>query len=111
MKRVEDYQFLVGTTHYEDKDNLLYVTKEIYVGKSPVGPDILVKRAPIMKGGLVAKRIDATPVYEEDAVRMTGAVIPEDAEFSEPEDAESSGSEGAESMKNNDHTRKTLAET
>ena len=35
--RAEDYQFLVGTTHFDDKDNLLYVTKEVYVGKSPVG--------------------------------------------------------------------------
>ena len=30
--RVEDYQFLVGTTHFDDEDNLLYVTKEVYVG-------------------------------------------------------------------------------
>ena len=51
-----------------------------------------------MKGGLVSRRIDDTPVYVEDVVRITGAVLQEDAEFSEPEDAESSGSEGAESM-------------
>ena len=89
--RVEDYQFLVGTTHFDDEDNLLYVTKEVYVGKSPVGPVILVKRAPIMKGGLVAKRIDDTPVYVEDVVRMTGAVIAEDAEsLANESDAESS---------------------
>ena len=48
-----------------------------------------------MKGGLVAKRIDDTPVYVEDVVRMTGAVIPEDAESSEPEDVESSEPTGA----------------
>ena len=50
--RVKDYQFLVGTTHFDDKDGLFYVTKTIYVGKSPMGPVILVSRAPIMKGGL-----------------------------------------------------------
>ena len=73
--RLEDYQFLVGTTHFDDEDGLLYVSKEVYVGKSPVGPVILVKRAPIMKNGLVSKRYDDTPVYVEDVIRMTGAVL------------------------------------
>ena len=35
--RLEDYQFLVGTTHFDGEDNLLYVTKEVYVGQSPEG--------------------------------------------------------------------------
>ena len=46
---LEDYQFLVGTKHFDDEDGLLYVTKKVYVGKSPVRPVILVSRAPIMK--------------------------------------------------------------
>ena len=47
--RLEDYQFLVGTTHFDDGNNLLYVTKEVYVGKSQEGSVILVSRAPIIK--------------------------------------------------------------
>ena len=68
------------TTHFNNEDNILYVTMEVYVGKSPDGSVILVRRAPIMKGGLVAKRIDDTPVYVMDLVRMAGAVIADDVE-------------------------------
>ena len=32
--RLKDYQFLVGTTPFDDEDGLLYVTKEVYVGQS-----------------------------------------------------------------------------
>ena len=60
--RMEDFQFQVGTTHFDDEDSLLNVTKEVYVGQSPEGSVILVSRAPIMKGGLVATRIDGTPM-------------------------------------------------
>ena len=109
--QVEDYQFLVGTTHFDDDYNLLYVTKEVYLGKSPVGPVILVKRAPIMRGGLVAKRIDDTPVYVEDVVRMTGAVIPEDTEVSDWEDSKSVKSVNVESSKNNDTSENSLRTT
>ena len=42
-----------------------------------------------MTGGLVAKRIHETPVYMEDVVQMTGAVITEDVESSKPAGAES----------------------
>ena len=87
----------MGTTHFDDEVNLLlYVMKEVYVGQSPEGLVILVSRAPIMKGSLNAKRIDDTPVYVEDVVRVTGAVIAEDVESSEPEDAESSEPTDAE---------------
>ena len=41
--------------------------------KSPVGPVISVSRAPTMKGGLVARRCDETPVHVADVIRMTGA--------------------------------------
>ena len=40
---VEDYQSLVGTTHF-DGDELLYVMKTVNVGKSRMGPVILVSR-------------------------------------------------------------------
>ena len=48
-----------------------------------------------MNGGLVANRIDDTPVYMEDEVRMTGAVISDyveslDDELVEPTDVKSS---------------------
>ena len=75
MGRLEDYQLLVGTNHFDDEDGLLYVTKEVYVGKSPVGSVILVSRAPIMKGGLVAKRYNETPVHVADVIRTTGAIL------------------------------------
>ena len=41
---------------------------EVYFGKSPVGPVILVSRAPIMKN-------DETPVHVADVIHMTGAVL------------------------------------
>ena len=104
---MKGYQFLVGTTHFNDEDNLLYVTMEVYVRKSPVGPVILVKWAPIMKGGLVVKRIDDTPGYVEDVVQMTGTVIPEDAESSDPEDLESSELTGADSIDVDEFGRQT----
>ena len=66
---LEDYQFLEGTTHFDDEENLIYVTKEVYMGKSPEGSFILVSRAPIMKGGLVSTRVDDTAVYAEGVVR------------------------------------------
>ena len=50
---------------------------EVHVGKSPVGPIILVSRAPIMKNGLKSKRYDETPVHVADVIRMTGAVLEE----------------------------------
>ena len=34
---LEDCQFLVVTTHFDDEDGLLYVTKEAYIGQSPEG--------------------------------------------------------------------------
>ena len=49
-------QFLVGTTHFDDEDGLFYVTKEVDVDKSPMGPVTLVSRDPIMKNGIVSKR-------------------------------------------------------
>ena len=49
--RLEDYQFLVGTTRFDDEDGLKCVTKKVYVGKSPVGLVILVSWSPVIKGG------------------------------------------------------------
>ena len=72
---VEDYQYLVGTTHFHDEDTLLYVTQKVYVGRSPIGAVILVSRAPIHKNGLVSSRADSTPVHVEDIIRMTGEVL------------------------------------
>ena len=46
--RLEDNQFLVGTTHFDG--GLLYVTKKVYVGQSREGQVILVSRAPIIRG-------------------------------------------------------------
>ena len=37
----EDYHKLVGTTHFDEEDGLLYVTQTVYEGKSPVGKFIL----------------------------------------------------------------------
>ena len=68
LGRLEDYQFLVDTTHFDDEDDLFYITKEVYVGQSQEVSVILVSRAPIMKGGLVSTRSDKTPVYGEDVV-------------------------------------------
>ena len=65
--------FLVGKTHFDDEDGLLYVTKVVDVGKkSPVGPVVtLVSRALIMKDGLVASRYDEIPVHDAaDVFRM-----------------------------------------
>ena len=45
VERLEDYQFLVGTKHFDDEDKLLYVAKEVYVGQSPEGSVILVSWA------------------------------------------------------------------
>ena len=59
----------MDTTHFDEEDGLLNVTKEVYVGQSPEVSVILVSRAPIMKGVLVANRIDATLVYVKDVVR------------------------------------------
>ena len=38
---VEDYQYLVGTTHFDEEDGLLYVTQTVYEGRSPVGKFIV----------------------------------------------------------------------
>ena len=51
------------------------------MGQSPERSVILVSRAPVMKRGLVTKCFDETPVYVDDVVRMTGAVIAESHEF------------------------------
>ena len=75
---MENYQYLVGTTHFDDEDSLLYVTQKVYVGRSPVGAVILVRRAPIHENGLVSSRADSTSVHVEDIVRMTGEVLLEE---------------------------------
>ena len=41
---------------------------KVYVGKFPVGPINLVSRAPIMKGGLVARQYDETLVHAADVI-------------------------------------------
>ena len=33
---VEDYQFLVGTTNFDDEDGLLYVKQNMYIERPPV---------------------------------------------------------------------------
>ena len=76
----EDYQYLMGTTHFNDEDGLLYVTQKVYVGSSPVGEVILVSRAPVHSNGLVSSRVDSTPICVEDIVRLTGEVIEEEEE-------------------------------
>ena len=65
----------MGTSHFDGEDGLLYVTMEIYFGKSTVGPVILVSRAPIMKNVLCLSQYDETPVHVADVIRMTGAVL------------------------------------
>ena len=60
----------MDTTHFDDEDNLLYVTKEVYVGQSAEGSVILV-----------AKSIDEKPVYVEDFLRMTGTVIADSHDY------------------------------
>ena len=59
---------------------MLYVTIQIYVGRSPVGEVILVSRAPIHRNGLISSRADSTPVCVEDIVRLTGEVLEEEEE-------------------------------
>ena len=58
---MEDYHFTVGATHFDGGDVLFYV--------------ILGSRVPVMKGRLVARRYDKTPVHVVDVIRMTGAVL------------------------------------
>ena len=73
--QLEDYQILVGTTHIDGEDSLIYAKKEVSVGQSPEGSVNLVSRAPVIKGGLVAKYIDRTPVYVEDEEQMTEEIV------------------------------------
>ena len=65
---MEDYKFLVGTTHFDGEDELLYVAKKVYVDNSLV---IFVRRAPIMKNGIANiwyDKNDETPVCIEGVV-------------------------------------------
>ena len=64
---IEDFQYLMGTTHFDDEDGLLYVTQKVYERRSPVGKVILVSR---FSGS-------QTPVHVEDIVRLTGEVLEE----------------------------------
>ena len=72
---VEDYQYLVGISHFDDEDGLLYVTQKVYIGRSPVRQVILVNRASIHRNGTVSSRADSTPIHVADIVHMTGEVI------------------------------------
>ena len=38
---VEDNQYLVGTTHFDEEDGLLYDTQTVYEGRPPVGKFIV----------------------------------------------------------------------
>ena len=80
---VEDYQYLVGTTHYDDEVGLLCVTQKVYVGSSPVGKVMLVSRAPVLRNGVVSSRADSSPAHVADIVRMTGKALL--AEKNEPQ--------------------------
>ena len=77
---VEDYQYLVGTNHFDDEDWLLYVTQIFYVRRSPVGEVILVSRAPVHKNGLISSRADSTPVRAKDFVRLAVDALEDEVE-------------------------------
>ena len=55
------------------------------MGQSPKGSVIPISRAAIMKGGLIADRIDETPVHVEGVVQITGEVTAESHESLEEE--------------------------
>ena len=38
---MEDFEYLVGTTHYGDEDWLLYVTTKVFEGSNPDGQCIM----------------------------------------------------------------------
>ena len=57
-----------GEGRLEEVDGLLYVMKEVYIGNSSMGLVIFVSRAPIMKGGLVARRYDETLMHVTDVI-------------------------------------------
>ena len=57
-------------THYDDKDGLLYVITNAFVGSIPVGPVVLVKIADVLAIGLVSVKHSKTPVHIEDIVKM-----------------------------------------
>ena len=64
---VKNFQYLVGTTHYDDEDSLLYGT---IVGYSPVGPVVLAVRAPVLANRLVFVKHNEIPAHVGDIVKM-----------------------------------------
>ena len=78
---MEDFQFLVGATHFDEEDGLLYFTMKVHVGKSPVAPVVLVSGAPIIKNSLLPKQYDETPLHVTDVIRMTGTVLEKRRQF------------------------------
>ena len=68
---VKNYQYLVGMTHYNDADGLLYVTNKVFVGSSPVGSVIWAERAPVLANGLVSVKHCKIPVHIGDIEKMT----------------------------------------
>ena len=69
---VEGFQYLVGTTHYDDEDGQLYVTTKVFVGSSPVDPVVMAERAPVLANGLVSIKHSKIPGHIGDIFTMTG---------------------------------------
>ena len=67
----EDFEYLIGITHYHDEDGLLYVTIEVFKGSTPDGPCILGERSPILSNCLVSTKHSTVPVHVHDVVLMS----------------------------------------
>ena len=61
---VENFEYLVGTTHYDDEDGLLYLPTQIFDGSTPNSPCILGKRSPILPNGLVPIKHSTVPTHD-----------------------------------------------
>ena len=67
---VEDFEYLVGTTLFDDEDGLLYVTTKVFEGSIPDGPCILGERSPILANGVVSARHSTVSVHVRNIVLM-----------------------------------------
>ena len=51
---MEEFQYLMWITHYDDENGLIYVTTKVWVGSSPVGPGVLTERVSVLANDLVS---------------------------------------------------------
>ena len=63
----KDFHYLIGTTHVDDEDKLLYETTRI----TTVNKDIVAYRAPVNSDGKRNRYEDTTPIHVKDIARLT----------------------------------------